>query len=426
MKKFLSVTTASLLTLSLAACSSNDNNESNTTDTDSGAVNTEATASGDLYIWLDNEDWTDALIEGFNQKYPDINVSYETVGSVDQRQKLELDGPSGIGPDVFILPHDHMGVAITDGLAQPIVGDFADDLTERILEPSLGTVKIDGEIYGAPITTENIALFYNKDIYGDEAPETFEEIIEFAKSYNDPANNQYAFRWDMDDAYHNYYFLSAFGHQIFGDSHDDYTKFDLDSEEAIEGIKYHNSLREIFDIATGDATHEETLGKFQTGEAAFTVTGPWGIADARNNGVNFGVAKLPTIEGKQPIAFSGSVIAGVSAYSENKDLAMLFVDFMASEEGAAITYEVTGKMPAFKNVSSVPGITEDPYLQGIAEQAPYTIPMPTIAEMSLAWAPMEELLKFSWDGDLTPEEAGKKAMETYEISLNGVGKSIND
>lgn len=442
MKKFISITTASMLALTLVACgggeeqpaentgdntttdqSTTDNTADDTTDSD---VVDSTDIEGDLYIWLDNEDWTNALIEGFNEVYPNINVEFETVGSVDQRQKLELDGPSGIGPDVFILPHDHMGVAISDGLAQPIEGDMAMDLTDRMLEPSLGTVTVDGMIYGAPISTENIALFYNKDIYGEEAPETMEEIIEFAKSYNDPANNQYAFRWDIDDAYHNYFFLSAFGHEIFGENHDDYKAFGLDTPEAIAGVEYHNSLKEIFDVATGDATYEETVGKFQNGEAVFTVTGPWSIADAKNNGVNFGVAKLPTIEGKQPIAFSGNIIAGVSAYSENKDLAMLFVDFMASEEGAAITFDVTGKMPAFKDVTNVPGISEDPYLNGVAAQSPYTIPMPTIAEMSLAWGPLEEIFKFSWDGDLTPEEAATKAMETYEISLNGVGKSIND
>ncbi len=438
MKKFISITAASVLALTLVACGgeetatenggddTNGMTNENTEEGSEGSSDDASVVEGDLYVWLDNDDWANALIEGFNEVYPDINVEFENVGSVDQRAKLELDGPSGVGPDVFILPHDHMSVAINDGLAQPIEGDMAMSLTDRILEPSLGTVMSNGVIYGAPISTENIALFYNKDIFGEEAPETMEEIVEFAKSYNDPENNKFAFRWDVDDAYHNYFFLSAFGYEIFGENHDDYKALNFESPEVIEGVTYHNSLKEIFDVATGDATSEETVGRFQNGEAVFTVTGPWSIADAKNNGVNFGVAKLPTINGNQPVAFSGNIIAGVSAYSENKDLAMLFVDFMTSERGAEITFEVTGKMPAFKDISNVEGVSEDEYLKGIAEQSPYTIPMPTIPEMSLVWTPLEEIFKFSWDGDLTPEESAKKAMESYEISLNGVGKSIND
>ncbi len=445
MKKFISITTASVLALALVSCGGDDaskdnggTNGGNDTATEKPATDGNgddtavepdvepATVEGDIVVWLDNDEWAAAIIEGFNAKYPDVNVEFENVGSVDQREKIELDGPSGIGPDVFILPHDHMSVAINDGLVQPMTNELTAHLTDTILEPSLGTVTVDGSVYGAPISTENIALFYNKDIFGETAPETMEEIIEFAKSYNDPAENKFALRWDMDDAYHNYFFLTAFGYEMFGENNDDYKLLNLDTPEAIAGVEYQNSLKEIFDISSDDASWDETVGKFQIGEAAFTFTGPWAIADAKNNGVNFGVAKLPTINGVQPEAFSGNIIANVSAYSENKDLGMLFVEYLTSEEGAAITFEVTGKMPAFKDISGVPGLADDEYLQGIAAQSPYTLPMPTIPEMSLAWTPMEEIFRFSWNGELTPEEAATKAMETYEISLNGVEKSIND
>ncbi len=434
MKKFISLTMASVLAMSLVACGSETTTTEEPATTKDPAATEEAASGevdpasyeGEILVWLDNDEWATAVIEGFNAIYPNITVNYENVGSVDQRAKLQLDGPAGIGPDVMIEPHDHVGVAINDGLLEPLTADYVADLQARILPASLGTATVDGEVYGAPISTENIALFYNKDIYGETAPTTFDEIVEFSKSYNDPANNKYALRWDMDDAYHNYFFLSAFGYNLFGENHDDYTQMNLESEEAVAGITYQNSLKEIFGMSTADATWDETVAKFQNGEAAFTISGPWAIADAKNNGVNFGVAKLPTINGVQPTCFSGNIVASVSAFSENKEMAQLFLQYLTSVEGAGVTYGVTGKMPAFQDVSAVEGVGTDEYLMGIAEQAPYSIPMPTIAEMSLAWTPLAEIFTFSWDGELSPADAAKKAMETYELSLNTTGKSIND
>ncbi len=441
MKKFMKVVATSMLALALASCGGGETTSEttgNTTTTDATGTETETgietetetesgdrVVEGDLLVWLDNDDWADAVIEAFEAKYPGVSVENNKVESVDTRGKVELDGPAGIGPDVFIFPHDGASLAIADGLVEPLPEDLQETLRNTVLQPALDTVTVDGEIYAVPISTENIALFWNKDIYGEEAPETFEEIIEFAKEYNDPAANKYALKWQVDDSYHNYPFLTAGGMQLFGEDHLDYTQPGFDSEEAAKGSEYHNSLREIFDVNTTDATYETTVAAFQNGDAVFTISGPWAIADARNNGINFGVAKLPTIDGNQPVAFSGNIIANVSSYANNYDAAVAFVEFLASPEGAEIMYKTTGKMPALVDAEAVPGVSDNEYLMGMFEQAPFTHPMPVIPEMSQAWDPMKVLFTFTWDGALSTEEAQEKAMSDYETLLQAAGKSLN-
>ncbi|GMO13774.1 MAG: extracellular solute-binding protein [Treponemataceae bacterium] len=380
--------------------------------------------SGSLTVWLDNDAWSEAVIAAFNQKYPDVTVNYQKVGSVDTRGKVSLDGPAGIGPDVFLMPHDHIGNAILDGLLEPFPADLAANYKGLLLDAAIETCTSAGELYAVPVSTENIAFFYNKDLLGGKpVPTSFEEIQQFAESYNDASQNKYALRWAVDDSYTNYFFLTAFGMELFGPDMDDYRSPGWDSEAARKGVDFHHSLKKYYPVKVADATYDATVGAFQRGEVPFTIVGPWGIEDAQKNGVNFGITKLPTINGVQPRCFSGSIIAAVSSYSQNFDAAFAFADFLVSLEGETILYDTTGKLAAYKDVSGIPGLKDDVYLKGIQEQAPYADPMPIIPEMSQAWDAQKALFTFTWDDQLTTAQAQAKAIETYDTALAVSGKS---
>jgi arabinogalactan oligomer/maltooligosaccharide transport system substrate-binding protein len=380
--------------------------------------------TSNLTVWLDNDDWAEAVIAAFNKQHPQVKVSYQNVGSVDTRGKVSLDGPAGIGPDVFLMPHDHIGLAVSDGLCEPFDAEAQAKYTAAMLEASIKTCTSGGRLYAVPISTENIAFFYNKDLLGDTpVPSSFEEIVAFAQKWNNPAQNKWALRWQVDDAYHSYFFLTAFGVRAFGPNMDDYHNLGFDSLEAARGVDFYKSLRAIYNVNVSDADWNGTVAAFQNGEVPFTITGPWAIEDAKKNGVNFGVTKLPTINGVQPRCFSGNIIAAVSSYSKNFDAAFAFVDFLASVEGQTIQFEKTGKLTTFRDTSLVGGISEDPYLMGIAEQSPYADPMPIIPEVNQMWDALKNLFTFTWDNSLTTSRAQAKAMETYDTALRLAGKS---
>jgi len=434
-KKLLSVLLVLAMALALVSCGKkkeNDPGSQGATNTPTPATNvppaTDAppatNISGDLLVWLDNDEWADAVIEAFNKKYPDVKVEYQNVGNVDSRGKVSLDGPAGIGPDIFMMPHDHISLAVNDGLCEPMTATLSTKFKNEILEAALETCTSDGKIYAVPIFIENIALFYNKDLYGDKAPTTFEEIIDFAKGYNDFAAGKYTLAWQVDDAYHNYFWLTAFGMKIFGPNMDDYKNPGFDSAEAKAGVDYYRSLRkQLFDVNVADASWDATVSAFQRGEVPLTISGPWAIADAVSNGVNFGITKIPTIDGKQPRCFAGVILAAVSSYTENPDAAFAFVEFLASDEAASIHYKITGKMTALKN-TNIEGLKDDAYLKGISEQSPYADPMPIIPEVNQMWDALKALFTFTWDDTLSTADAQKKAMETYETALQAAGKTM--
>lgn len=437
------------LVLSLAACarevseedapSNTSSNTSNDTSSDSNDTSSDAGASDSvedtntngwdadtemypfedgaaLKVWVDNEEYGDALLAAWDAKNTGVTLEYEIVGSVDQRTKLELDGPAGIGADVIQVPHDHVSTLIGSGIVMEIQPELRAVLEDRLQETAMATANVDGKQYGAAIITESIALFYNKDLVGDFRPSTFEELVDWAADYK--ANTgEWGLAWQVDDAYHNYFFLTAFGFRIFGENSMDPDNPGWESPEVTQGLEFYKSVREkAFDVPSPDAQWDTTVSKFQTGEMPFTITGPWAIGDAVANGVNFGIMPIPTIAGNQPYTFSGAQILLISAYTEYPNAAHNLLSFMASPEGLALHYSVSGKLPAVKDPSIIPGLADDEYLSNIAAQANFSYPMPVIPEIQFMWDPMKNLFQFVWNGDLTIEESQAKANEDYEVA----------
>ncbi len=55
-----------------------------------------------LSIWLDNVEYGDKLIELWKEKYPDVELTYEKRDINENVTKLKLDGPAGLGSDIFL------------------------------------------------------------------------------------------------------------------------------------------------------------------------------------------------------------------------------------------------------------------------------------------------------------------------------------
>ena len=382
--------------------------------------------SGTLKVWYDRDDFIAEITSRFNAIYPNIKLEFERVAHTEARGKMQLDGPAGTGADVFMIPHDHLGNAVLDGLVEPIDPTLQKKLEGSQVASAVKTVTLNGEMYGVPIVIENIALLYNKDLWGPNPPATMEEIIAFAKTYNDYSTGKWTMAWQVNDAYHNYHWLSVNGFEIFGPNHDDYRNSGFGSAEAIKGNEYIKYLREnLLDVPEADSNWDGSVARFQNGDLPLTISGPWAVADAKKNGVNFGVTSLPTVNGKQPVCFSGVRLACMSSFTEVPELATAFLDFLSSIEGATYFYQVEGLIPALKDATLVPGLANDEILMGFSKQTPYTVPMPIIPEVQAMWEGLRETFIYVWEKQLTPEEGAAKGMETYKVGLQSMGIAID-
>lgn len=430
MKKLLVLGMAMLLSVVvLTACGDSDETEvpateAPGTETSGTEVDpTDETAFGGetITLWIDNADYAAALQTALSERFPDSTFEYEIIGGADTVDQLTLDGPAGIGADIILFPHDQLAGAANQNLLLPLGPDIAAAMHERIPAPAVGTVQVGDNYLGIPLRMESVALFYNLDLLGEagfEVATTWDEIIEQAEAYNDAANSDFLIRWEAGNAFFNHFFLTAFGYELFGPNHNDPDAINFDTPEAIAGLEFFASLREILPVPAGDLNWDSVHGAFVAGEVPYIITGPWSIPYIVNDGAGFewGVTTIPTINGVQPRTFSGNHIAAGSAFTNYPDLTRAVLAFMMSDEGLQLVYDEIGVIPALIDGSVINGLADDEFLLGVAAQAQHSHPMPSIPEVGHFWGAAEAMYQSVWEGLATPEEAASNAVEAFEAA----------
>lgn len=414
-KAFLALAlTLSLGTSVLAGCAPKKQETPKTT-TPAPTAELKPEEGATLKFWCDNDDYNKKIIELFNKKYPNITVTAENVGTTDARSKLELSGPTGQGADVLVMPHDGVAISAQSGNILEL-SQLSGDIKNRFLQNAVEAAAYNGKTYGQPISIKTIALFYNKALVKDPV-KTWEDMLTFAKGYNDASKNKFAMYWQVNDPYHNFWTFSAQGYQMFGAQHNDKTKLGWDTPEALKGLEYYKTLKALYPVASADATWDAMTNAFGDGKAPYALTGPWSIKGYKDKGVDFGVVALPTVNGQHPTTLSTVDVAVVSSFTKYPNAAKLLAQVVGSDEGLKLYYETKGELPSTKDAQNLDYIKADTHMAGVLAQAQYSMPMPYIPEMSNVWDPYTKMLTAVWDGVSDPATALKNAQDAYSAAI---------
>lgn len=333
-------------------------------------------------------------IREFRKVNPKVKIVYEPVESTEARNKIELDGPAGVGADVFVAPHDHIGALVAGSHILPV--EDAADYIQEFYALAKKAAMYDGITYGYPLGAETYLLFYNKDILKKPLT-TWEEIISYAKDWNVPNENKFALAWAVDDPYYAYMFLDSFGAPLFGPDGENPKLHNLNTPQAIAGMKYFQKLRRlVLNVSATDASRDFCHASFSSGVSPMIITGSWKINEFKKNGMNFGVTTLPKFPGqdKPATSFSGVRLAFVSSYSEHPEEAMQFAKFITSKELLQKRFEITDQIPPRTDIE-----INDEYSKAVVAQLQYSKPMPTIIQLGKFWQCMGPALSGIWNGD---------------------------
>ena len=437
-KTIFSIALLFVLSFVLVACGGNGEEEC-TNRADEGQeyyFDQDQTETVTITLWLDNEDYANAIISEFEEQNPGIRVRFNEVGSVDVRQQLELYSGSTAAGDVVMFPHDHIGAALQSNLLYPIEGSFADDIQMRMILSGVETATYVDEdsgestLYGVPLSGESVALFYNRtlleELTGSPEPEagmTFEDIMAQYYEYQTILEEDYGnlmIALDVGNAYDMHFLATAFGYQLFGPDGLDSDAVNLNSQEMIDALTFmvEELKPALAGYNSGDLDGESNRTLFEEGNLPYIVDGPWSIQRYVDADLDFGVMQLPTLNGVQPQTFSGVQMGAVYSGTQHPDAAFALLEFMASDRGLEIMYETTNRLPALEDVSGIAGIADDEYLQGISDQLNYSIPMPIIPEMGFFWDNAGSMYGAVWNEDETPEDAANEAQDGYEAAAN--------
>ncbi len=348
-----------------------------------------------------------------------VRVNYVPVQANVTVSKMQTAVQSGQGAaDVFVFMSDQLGNAINGGLVMP------NTVNPQIIQKNFMPAAVqaatgpNGKIYGFPMSIQTYAMYYNKK-YFPNGVQTFEQLAQFAKTFNNPANSQYALMFDASNFYYSGAFYQMYGAKIFGMDGSKYnpSALQVNSPAAIQGIQAMLSLKPTTQSQIGQNSASNMMGLFGQGKVAAMIDGPWDVQRAASTGVDFGICPLPTLNGKHPISFSGIRLMGVNPNTKYPMTAQIFAAFCTSPAMEKARFQIVGETPAITALATDPAITKSPIAAAFAQQAKYSVPMPNIPAMAAVWTPMQAAVASAWNGQASVTDALNNAQNTINQQI---------
>lgn len=359
-------------------------------------------------------------IKGKFEKENDVKIKLVEKDMFDQLEALALDGPAGKGPDVMMAAYDRIGALGQQGhLAEVKLGNEADyDETDK------AQVTYDGKIYGEPAVIETLVLYYNKDLI-DAAPTTFKEVEDLAKdgrfAFDSEAGKNTGFLAKWTDFYYSYGLLAGYGGYVFGEDGTDASDIGLNNAGAVEGITYATDwFQNVWPKGMQDVTSagDFVTQQFTSNKAAAIIDGPWQAQSYKESKVNYGVAKIPTLDnGESYQPFGGGKGWVVSNYAKNKDVAQKWLDYVTNQENQETFFEMVNEIPANQSARETAKAKNDELTTAVIEQYETAQAMPNIPEMAEVWTGAENLMFDAASGAKTPKESANSAVKTITEAI---------
>jgi len=401
----------------LAACSSGDPAETSPsaspTDTTPAIDGTGAT----LTIWVDEN--RKPAVEAASKTFEEetgAKVELVVKNFEDIRSDFIAQVPTGEGPDITIGAHDWLGGLVTAGVVAPVDISSVADQFEKVATDAF---TYDGQTYGLPYATEAVALIYNTDLVGTDAPTTWDDMIQKGKDAGTDLPFVINVNGTTGDGYTMYPFQTSFGAPVFvQDASGSYTnEVGMGGDPGVAFAKWlgDNGMKGTGIISTDiDYATNNTL--FAQGKAPYTVAGPWAIADLTAEGANVAVAAVPSAGGQAAAPFVGVQGFYVSAQSKNALLSQAFLtSYMATPEAQKALYDADPRIPAMIAVEDQ--VSSDPLVAGFIASAKLGVPMPSIPEMGSVWD--------LWNGAESKIIQGADAESTWTTMIDDLNAAIS-
>lgn len=334
---------AGALALTLAACSGADDSTSDeSVDADDAAATIESAleTGGEITVWA----WEPTLtqvVEDFEAEYPNVSVNLANVGtSQDQYTSLQNALAAGDGvPDVaqveyYAIPQFAIGEALAD-----LTPFGAADLDGTFSPGPWSTVQQGDAIYGLPMDSGPMAMFYNAELFdelGVEVPTTWEEYYEAGKEIQAADSDVFITADNGDSGFTLSMTWQAGGQPYSVDGTD--VQIDFTDEGT---TRFADQWQKMIDedlLSDTAGWSDEWFQGLGNGTLATLVTGAWMPANLESGAPagegKWRVAPMPQWEdGESVTAENGGSSIAVMEASENKELAYAFLEYANVGDG---------------------------------------------------------------------------------------------
>ncbi|GAB2509368.1 extracellular solute-binding protein [Paramicrobacterium agarici] len=313
------------------------------------------------------EDDVKAMIEDFNEEYPDITVNPTFVAYEALHDKIVTSAPSGTY-DVVLMDVIWPAEFASKGLVTDVTDRFPEEWEQDMLGGALITAEYQDKYYGVPWYPSTKLFYYNTEMveqagYSTSDLDTWDGVLEVAAAMKEQGIVKYpiAWSWAQAEALICDYaqLLGAFGGEFTNDD----GELIINEGPGVEALSW---MKQTIDdgLSNPNSTTflEDDVNKtMASGQAAFSLNWESTFRDLNDESISqvvgqVGVSATPKgAEGTRP-GVNGAMALGIASKSENKDAAWNFISFISSQSEQEKF--VTSTLPNWKASYEDPEITE--------------------------------------------------------------------
>jgi glucose/mannose transport system substrate-binding protein len=326
-----------------------------------GQQEVEQSNSLEIFSW-----WTaggeaeglDALIEVFNEKYPEIEVINATVAGgagTNAKAVLATRMQGGNPPDAFQV---HAGRELIDTW---VVADYMEPVTfvledngwmDKFPQDVIDIISYEGEAYSIPVNIHRSnVMWYNPDLfdkYDLDVPTTLDEFFEVAEVFK--KNGEVALALGDTNTWPATHLLASVILASTGpDKYKALWQGDVSwtDAEVIEALENYAKMMDYINSDHAALTNMDAAGYVAEGRAAMNVMGDWVagyyMSQGYEQGADWDWAPTPGTGGNF-IMLSDSF--GLTRNAPNRDNVIKWLEVIASKEGQDAFNPIKGSIPA--------------------------------------------------------------------------------
>jgi multiple sugar transport system substrate-binding protein len=340
--------------------------------------------------------WQQRIVERFRAA-TGAELVFETMASAaDEQTKIQTSVVSNTGPDVFVIGTTLVPVAYSTGAFEELTDEdwAAIGGRERFFAPQLAMSGPDAQRQiGVPMSMRPFGMVYNTELFAQAGiagpPRTWDEFVATAKALTRPDQGVYGAAQDYSDTFDPWKYVWTFALQSGGRLvSDDLRTAELDSPAVQEAVAQYFGLLTEHAVVSPDSVSWEApqaLAAFANGQAAMlTMVTPTAVPTLEGSAVDgkYAFAPMPTIPfGHTTLppngVPAGTIVSGndmaITQYSDNKDLALRYIELVTNEEEQAHFHDVFGDIPA-NQAAAAALAQDDPQVQAFIDAEGTAIP----------------------------------------------------
>ncbi|GMQ78554.1 MAG: ABC transporter substrate-binding protein [Anaerolineae bacterium] len=314
-----------------------------------------------------------ALIDEYNSANPDVEVTNIFIGWGELLPKLQTAAAGGDTPDIAAVDLVWMPKMVETGILAEL-NEYLDssgvDLDD-FYNFQLNVDRYGDTYYGLPVSTNNLELFYNKDLFEaagldpDVAPTSWEELMAFAEQCANPEEGISGMELFTEPGEGLSWQYQVYLWQAGGD----FLSEDL-SSSAFNSPAGEQALQFWVDLIDGPAPLT-SWGLFGQGKSCMVMDGSWMVGIwADGAPFEWGTASMPfPSDGEPATNMGGEHLIIFKADPAKQQAAWDFANWLTSVETQIKWDKETGFMPIRESVA-----TDPDYLSWLESTEPRLIP----------------------------------------------------